>query len=402
MSKIYITAAKRTPIASFLGSLKNTDITELGALVIKQVVEDSQLSLDDVNEVIMGHVLSAGVGQGPARQASVRAGIPVSTVAYSLNMLCGSGMKSVINGYKDIKGGFAQAVVAGGMEAMSSAPMLLPGNVRSGNKMGNMNVLDHMVFDGLTDAFDGIHMGITAENIAEKYNIDRQTQDEFAYQSQQKAIAAVDAGAFKDEIVPVEVKVRRNTVVFDQDEYPNRTTNLEKLSNLRAAFKKDGSVTAGNASGINDAASAVMLVSDKLVAEKNLTPLVEIIGFGQGGVDPKVMGLGPTPAIKMALEQAQLTLDDMEVIELNEAFAAQSLGVVHELVETFGVDKDALLAKTNILGGAIALGHPIGVSGNRIIVTLVHLMKKHNYKYGLASLCIGGGMGTAVVLKNVE
>lgn len=311
-------------------------------------------------------------------------------------------MKSVINGYKDIKGGFAQAVVAGGMEAMSSAPMLLPGNVRSGNKMGNMNVLDHMVFDGLTDAFDGIHMGITAENIAEKYNIDRQTQDEFAYQSQQKAIAAVDAGAFKDEIVPVEVKVRRNTVVFDQDEYPNRTTNLEKLSNLRAAFKKDGSVTAGNASGINDAASAVMLVSDKLVAEKNLTPLVEIIGFGQGGVDPKVMGLGPTPAIKMALEQAQLTLDDMEVIELNEAFAAQSLGVVHELVETFGVDKDALLAKTNILGGAIALGHPIGVSGNRIIVTLVHLMKKHNYKYGLASLCIGGGMGTAVVLKNVE
>ena len=402
MSKIYITAAKRTPIAAFLGSLKNTDITELGALVITQVVEDSQLSLDDVNEVIMGHVLSAGVGQGPARQASVRAGIPVSTVAYSLNMLCGSGMKSVINGYKDIKGGFAQAVVAGGMEAMSSAPMLLPGNVRSGNKMGNMNVLDHMVFDGLTDAFDGIHMGITAENIAEKYNIDRQTQDEFAYQSQQKAIAAVDAGAFKDEIVPVEVKVRRNTVVFDQDEYPNRTTNLEKLSNLRAAFKKDGSVTAGNASGINDAASAVMLVSDKLVAEKNLTPLVEIIGFGQGGVDPKVMGLGPTPAIKMALEQAQLTLDDMEVIELNEAFAAQSLGVVHELVETFGVDKDALLAKTNILGGAIALGHPIGVSGNRIIVTLVHLMKKHNYKYGLASLCIGGGMGTAVVLKNVE
>lgn len=402
MSKIYITAAKRTPIGSFLGSLKNTDITELGALVIKQVVEDSQLSLDDVNEVIMGHVLSAGVGQGPARQASVRAGIPVSTVAYSLNMLCGSGMKSVINGYKDIKGGFAQVVVAGGMEAMSSAPMLLPGNVRSGNKMGNMNVLDHMVFDGLTDAFDGIHMGITAENIAEKYNIDRQTQDEFAYQSQQKAIAAVDAGAFKDEIVPVEVKVRRNTVVFDQDEYPNRTTNLEKLSNLRAAFKKDGSVTAGNASGINDAASAVMLVSDKLVAEKNLTPLVEIIGFGQGGVDPKVMGLGPTPAIKMALEQAQLTLDDMEVIELNEAFAAQSLGVVHELVETFGVDKDALLAKTNILGGAIALGHPIGVSGNRIIVTLVHLMKKYNYKYGLASLCIGGGMGTAVVLKNVE
>lgn len=402
MSKIFITAAKRTPIGSFLGTLKDTAIVDLGALVIKQVVEDSHLANEDVNEVIMGHVLSAGSGQGPARQASVKAGIPVTTVAYSLNMLCGSGMKSVINGYKDIKGGFADAVVAGGMESMSTAPMLLSGSVRTGHKMGALNALDHMVHDGLTDAFEGIHMGITAENIAEKYNINRQSQDDFAYQSQQKAIKAVDEGAFDAEIVPVEVKVRRNTVIFDKDEYPNRSTNLEKLESLRAAFKKDGSVTAGNASGLNDAASAVMLVSEKLVEEEGLTPLVEIVGIGQGGVEPKVMGLGPTPAIEMALNQAGLSLDDIDIIELNEAFAAQSLGVVHELVEKFGVDREALLARTNVLGGAIALGHPIGMSGNRIIVTLTHLMKKHNYKYGLASLCIGGGMGTAVILKNVD
>ncbi|MCH5161756.1 MAG: acetyl-CoA C-acyltransferase, partial [Clostridiales bacterium] len=335
------------------------------------------------------------------RQVAIKAGIPQEVPAYSLNMVCGSGMKSVINAYTSIKAGMANVIIAGGIESMSRAPMLIPATARSGHKMGNMTVIDHMIYDSLTDAYSGVHMGITAENVSEKYGITREMQDEFAIASQQKAIKAVDEGVFDEEIVPITIKGKKGDVVFARDEYPNRTTSLEKLGTLRPAFKKDGTVTAGNASGINDGASFVMLASEEAVKKYNLKPMVELIGVGQGGVDPQVMGLGPVPAIKNALSAANLTLDKLDVLELNEAFAAQSLGVVHELSEYYKVDKKAILAKTNVNGGAIALGHPVGASGNRIIVSLIYEMLHNNKKLGLASLCIGGGMGTAVVLKKV-
>lgn len=268
--------------------------------------------------------------------------------------------------------------------------------------MGAMNMEDHMLVDALWDAFDGSHMGVTAENIVAKYGFTRQQQDEFAISSQNKAIAAIDAGKFKDEIVPIEVKAGKEMVVFDIDEYPNRKTSLEKLSGLRPAFKKDGSVTAGNASGINDGASVMLIASEKAVQDYGLKPMAEIVGFGQGGVEPSIMGLGPTPAIRMALNHAGLKLSEMDLIELNEAFAAQSLGVIKEISEEHGVSADEIIAKCNVNGGAIALGHPVGASGNRIMTTLVYEMKKRNAQYGLASLCIGGGMGTAVILKNIQ
>jgi len=285
---------------------------------------------------------------------------------------------------------------------MSQAPFIMPSKIRNGNKMGDINVMDHMIGDALTDAFDGIHMGITAENIVEKYGITRKEQDLFAIKSQEKAIIAVDSGRFKDEIVPLTVKVRRNEVLVDTDEYPNRSTSFEKLSNLRAAFKKDGSVTAGNSSGVNDGASFMLIASEEACKEYNLTPLVEIVGIGQGGVDPKVMGLGPVPAIRNVLSSTNMKLQDIDLFELNEAFAAQSLGVLKELEDEHKMSKEDILAKTNVNGGAIALGHPVGASGNRITTTLIHEMRKREVKYGLASLCIGGGMGTAVILKNVE
>jgi acetyl-CoA C-acetyltransferase len=284
---------------------------------------------------------------------------------------------------------------------MSRANFVLPFTMRGGMKMGDMTVKDSMVFDALTDAFSGVHMGMTAENIAEKFGITRQEQDEFSYCSQQKAIAAVDGGRFKDEIVPINVKDGKNEYVFETDEYPNRSTNPEKLAKLRAAFKKDGTVTAGNASGLNDGASYCLVVSEDAVKKYNLTPLVEIVAIGQGGVDPQFMGLGPVPAIKNALEAADLRLSEIGLIELNEAFAAQSLGVVKLLLEQHEITREELLQRTNVNGGAIALGHPVGASGNRIIVSLIHEMKKRNTEYGLASLCIGGGMGTAVIFKNV-
>ena len=402
MNKVYITAARRTAVGSFLGTLKDVPASVLATAVIEAVIKDSQIEPTKIDEVVFGNVLSAGTKQGMTRQAAVNAGIPQSIPAYGVDMLCGSGMKSVINSYLHIKSGLHHAIIAGGAESMSRAPYLVDAKIRSGNKMGNMEMVDHMLVDGLTDAFEGYHMGITAENIAEKYGITREQQDAFAIKSQEKAIAADDRGDFEDEIVGIDVKVRRDMIHFNKDEYINRKTSLEKLSNLRPAFKKDGSVTAGSSSGINDAASATVVVSDTFVKDNNLEPLVEIIGVGQAGVDPAIMGLGPTPAIKNALNQAGLTLQDMDVVELNEAFAAQSLGVIHELVEAYRIDKDALMAKTNINGGAIAIGHPIGASGNRIIVTLIHIMKKQNLKYGLASLCIGGGMGTAIVLKNTD
>ena len=400
MNKVYIAAAKRTAVGSFLGTLKDTPASVLAQKVIEQVIEDTKIDPKDLDEVIFGNVLSAGTGQGMTRQASVNAKVPIEVPAYAINMLCGSGMKTVINSYMQIASGLHHAIIAGGAESMSQAPYLVDAKVRAGFKMGELNMSDHMILDGLTDAFKGYHMGITAENIAEKYGITRQEQDAFAIESQRRAIAADERGDFVDEIVPVDIQVRRDVIRFDKDEYINRHTSLDKLASLRPAFKKDGGVTAGNSSGINDAASATLVVSEAFATKNNLVPLVEIIGVGQSGVDPATMGLGPTPAIRHALAHANLTLNDMDVIELNEAFAAQSLGVIKELVDEFGVDRDELLAKTNVNGGAIAIGHPIGASGNRIIVTLIHIMKKRNLKYGLASLCIGGGMGTAIILKN--
>lgn len=314
-------------------------------------------------------------------------------------MICGSGMKTIINAYNNIRSGEAELILAGGTESMSGAGFVTPGSVRLGHKMGNISSIDHMVYDGLTDAFSGLHMGLTAENIAEKYNISREEQDEFAYESQKKAIAAIDGGRFKKEIVPVEIKTRKETIVFDTDEFPNRSSNLEKLAALRPAFKKDGTVTAGNASGINDGASFVLVASEEMVKKLGIQPLVEIASVGQGGVDPSIMGMGPVPAIAKALEKASLKLSDMEVIELNEAFAAQSLGVSKQLIEDHGIDKQWLTERTNVNGGALALGHPIGASGNRITVSLIHEMIRSDKKTGLASLCIGGGMGTAVILR---
>ncbi len=399
MSKVFIVSAKRTAIGSFLGSLKDVHPANLGAELIRNMLEETKVNPEVIDEVIVGNVLSAGLGQGVGRQVSILGGIPDSVPGYSLNMVCGSGMKAVMNAYVNIKAGVSHLIFAGGVESMSRAPYLIPGATRKGYKMGEMTVKDHMIYDSLTDVYNQYHMGITAENIAEKYGITRNEQDKFAINSQMKAIKAVDSGRFDDEIVPIEVKMRKETIMFNKDEYPNRTTSLEKLAKLRPAFKKDGTVTAGNSSGINDSASMVLLASEDAIEKYHLTPLAEVVGIGQGGVDPKVMGLGPVPAIAEALKNVSMTLNEIDLLELNEAFAVQSLGVMHELTEQYNISKDWLLQRTNVNGGAIALGHPVGASGNRIIVTLLHEMKKQGCKYGLASLCIGGGMGTAVILK---
>lgn len=402
MEKVYIVAAKRTALGSFLGSLRGVTAGDLGAKVLSALIEESKVDPNLIDEVIMGNILPAGQGQGVARQAAIKAGVPVSVPAYGVNMVCGSGMKSVMLAYQSICSGQSHLILAGGTEVMSQAPYLLPKDIRGGVKMGEMKVGDHMLVDALWDAFDGQHMGITAENIAEKYGINRSTQDAFAYLSQQKAIKAIDSGVFKKEIVPVNVKLGKEECVFDTDEYPNRKTDLDKLAGLRPAFKKDGSVTAGNSSGINDGASAVLVASESAVKKHNLKPLVEIIGIGQGGVEPTLMGLGPTPAIRHALKHSGLQLEDIQVFELNEAFASQALGVVHELALEHKVSEQSILDRTNPNGGAIALGHPVGASGNRILVTLIHEMKQQQLSYGLASLCIGGGMGTAIVVKNIQ
>ena len=397
--KVFIVGAKRSPIGSFLGALKDVHPQDLGSQVLKALLEETKVPVDKISEVIVGNILSAGLGQGIARQISVKSGIPQEVPAYSLNMLCGSGMKAILNAFIGIQSGLSEIVVAGGVESMSYAPYLVPGKVRSGNKMGNMEMIDHMVYDALTDAFGNMHMGITAENIANKHNLTREEQDKFAYESQVKAIKAVDNGKFKDEIVPIVIKGRKGDVIFDTDEYPNRTTSPEILAKLRPAFVKDGSVTAGNASGINDAASFTIIASEEAVKKYNLPVLAEIVGVGQAGVDPNYMGLGPVPAIGNLVKNYNLKLKDMELIELNEAFAAQSLGVVTELAEAHNMTKEEILSKTNVNGGAIALGHPVGASGNRIVVTLLHEMIKQDKHLGLASLCIGGGMGTAIAIK---
>lgn len=399
---MYITAAKRTAIGSFLGALSPLSASDLGASVAKNILEETKIDPAKLDEVIMGNVLSAGQYQGVGRQTSVKAGIPYEVPGYAVNIICGSGLKSVILTYANIKAGVADLVLAGGTESMSGAGFVLPGQIRAGHKMADLTMKDHMICDALTDAFHKIHMGITAENVAEKYGITREEQDQFALSSQQKAIAAVDSGRFKDEIVPVTIKNKKGDIVVDTDEYPNRKTNLEKLAGLKPAFKKDGSVTAGNASGLNDGASIVLMASEEAVKEHNLTPLVEVVGVGTGGVDPLIMGMGPVPAIRKALKHANLSLKDIDLIELNEAFAAQSLGVIKELCSEHGLTKEWFDERTNVNGGAIALGHPVGASGNRILVTLIHEMKKRGSEYGLASLCIGGGMGTTVIVKNIK
>ena len=401
MSKVYIVAAKRSALGSMLGTLKDCTATWLGSQVLKATLEAGKVDPAWLDEVVVGNVLPAGLGQGPARQVSIGAGVPIEVPAYSLNMVCGSGMKAVMNAATAIAAGKANLIAAGGTEVMSGAPYLVPGKVRSGNKMGQMNMADHMLLDSLTDSFGGMHMGITAENVAERFGLTRQMQDEFAIGSQQKAAAAQDAGKFEEEIVPLTVKMGRKEVVFAADEFINRNTSLEKLGTLRPAFKKDGTVTAGNASGINDGASFLILASEQAVKEYNLQPMAELIGWGQGGVEPDVMGLGPVPAIANALKDAGMKLSEMEVLELNEAFAAQSLGVVRLLSEQHDLTEDEIKERTNVNGGAIALGHPVGASGNRIIVTLLHELKRSGKQYGLASLCIGGGMGTAVIVKRV-
>ena len=401
LRKAYIVSAKRTAIGGFLGSLSTVSPRTFGAEVIKALLADAGVKPENVDEVICGNVLGAGVGQSIGRTVSLEAGIPDTVCAHTTNMVCGSGMCTVMEAVMTIQAGENDIVVAGGVESMSQAPYLVPANTRSGNKMGAWKVVDHMIYDALTDARLDIHMGVTAENIAQKYNITRQMQDEFAMASQEKAIKAVDSGRFKDEIVPITIPSKKGDIVFDTDEHPNRKTSLEKLGTLKPAFIKDGTVTAGNASGINDGASFVLVVSEDAVKKYNLKPLCEVVGIGQGGVDPSIMGLGPTPAIRNALKNAGVKLADIDLVELNEAFAAQSLGVIHELVEEHGINREEFLAKTNVNGGAIALGHPVGASGNRIIVSLIHEMMKSDKKLGLASLCIGGGQGTAVILKKV-
>lgn len=399
MSKVYIVEAKRSALGKFLGTISTLSPAELAGQVIKAVIEETKIDPKKIDEVVLGNVLSAGHGQNLGRQAAIAGGIPAEVPAYAINILCGSGMKSVMTAYGQIKSGMANLVIAGGVEVMSQAAFTVDGKTRQGNKMGSIQLKDTLLSDGLTDVFNNYHMGMTAENIVEKYSLSREAQDKLAIRSQEKAIAAVDSNRFKDEIVPIKVKNRKETIEFSKDEYPNRNTSLEKLSTLRPAFKADGSVTAGNASGINDGAAILLIASEKAIKEYNLTPMAEIVSVGQGGVDPSVMGLGPVPAINNAIEDSGLELKNMELLELNEAFAAQALGVITELKEKHNVDDAWFEERMNVNGGAIALGHPLGASGGRIITTLVHEMKKRDLNYGLASLCIGGGMGTAIVIK---
>jgi acetyl-CoA C-acetyltransferase len=402
MEKVYIVAAKRTAIGKFLGSLSTVPVSQFGATVVEAILSETKVKASDIDEVIVGNVLMAGQLQGVARQISVNAGIPYEVPAYGINMICGSGMKSVMIAYNSIKAGNSDIIIAGGAESMSGAGFIIPATIRHGTKMADFNVQDHMITDALTDAFSKIHMGITAENIAKDLDIDREEQDAFSIQSQERAIKAIDGGMFKNEIVPVEIKFKKFSKVFEEDEFPNRETSLEKLSFLRPAFQNPGTVTAGNASGINDGAAFLMLASETAIKKHNLTPLVEIISVGQGGVNPTKMGLGPVPAIKSALNKTELKLKDIDLFELNEAFAAQALGVRQLLCQQHNVTPEWINERCNVNGGAIALGHPVGASGCRIIVTLIHQMLRSKKELGLASLCIGGGMGTAIILRNIN
>ena len=392
MKDLYVVNCCRTAIGSFGGALKDVSATELGAIVIKETLRRANVAPENVDEVIFGCVLTAGLGQNVARQAAVKAGIPVEVPAFAVNMLCGSGMKSLIEGARSILAGDADIVVAGGAENMSAAPYTVP-SARFGARMGAAKMVDTMINDGLTDAFNNYHMGVTAENISDEWKLTREEQDAFALKSQQKTAEAQANGRFKDEIVPVPVKVKRETVNFETDEFPRNDTCAESLAKLKPSFKSEnGTVTAGNASGINDGAAAILLASGEAVEKYGLKPIAKLIGWGQGGVDPKIMGIGPVPASRNALKKAGLTIEDIDLIEANEAFAAQSLAVAREL--NFDV------SRVNVNGGAISLGHPIGASGARIIVTLLHeLLKRDDAKTGLATLCIGGGMGVATIYE---
>jgi acetyl-CoA C-acetyltransferase len=386
---VVIVSATRTPVGAFNGAFASLPAHELGKTAIKAALDRAGVEAPRVSEVIMGQILTAGQGQNPARQASIAAGVPVEIPAWGVNQLCGSGLRSVALGYQAIVNGDSEIVVAGGQESMSVAPHCA--HLRSGVKMGNFEMIDTMIKDGLWDAFNGYHMGTTAENVARKWQITRQEQDAFAVASQNKAEAAQKSGRFKDEITPVTVKTRKGDIVVDADEYPKHGTTLEAISKLRPAFDKEGTVTAGNASGINDGAAAVVLMKASEAAKLGKTPIARIVSWAQAGVDPKIMGTGPIPSSRAALKKAGWNVGDLDLVEANEAFAAQACAVNKDL----GWDTN----KVNVNGGAIAIGHPIGASGTRVLVTLLYEMQKRNAKKGLATLCIGGGMGIAMCVE---
>ena len=393
MRNVMIASGCRTAIGKFGGTLAAIPATTLGSIVIKEAIKRANITPDMVDEVIMGIVLQAGLGQNAARQAAIAAKIPVEVPSMAINKLCASGLKSVILGAQSIMLKEADIVVAGGMENMSNAPYLLS-NARWGYRMGNGEIVDTMIYDGLTDVFNQHHMGVTAENVAEKYNLSRREQDEFALLSQQKTEKTQKSGRFNDEIVPIEIPQKKEApIIFKEDEFPRRNMTFETLSKLKPAFKKEGTVTAGNASGINDGAAAVVLASEESIKSLNLKPLARIISYASSGIDPAIMGLGPISATKKALKKANLTIDKLDLIELNEAFAAQSIAVLREL--------KADISKVNVNGGAIALGHPIGASGCRILITLLYEMQKRNARFGLATLCVGGGMGCALIVEKI-
>ena len=388
---VVILSGARTPIGSFGGAFKDVSAVALGVVAVKEAVRRSGVRPDQVNETILGCILQAGLGMNPARQAALAAGIPESVPAHTVNKVCGSGLKAVMLAAQAIKAGDAQVVVAGGTESMSGAPYLMKG-ARWGERLGHAKLVDHMLHEGLTDAMHEIHMGVTAENLVERYDISRDDQDLFALTSQQRATAAIQEGRFKDEIVPVPVPQRKgDPKPVDTDEYPRADASMDALARLKPAFKKNGTVTAGNASGINDGAAALVVASAERAKALNLSPIARVVSYASAGVDPKVMGLGPVPAVRKALEKAKLKLQDVELFELNEAFAAQSLAVLRELK----LDPE----RVNVNGGAIALGHPIGASGARILVTLLYAMKARGARRGLAALCIGGGQGVALVVE---
>ena len=392
MGEIVIASACRTAIGTFGGTLKDVPAAELGAIVVKEAVKRAGIKPEMVDEVIFGNVLQAGLGQNIARQVTLKAGLPIETTAMTINIVCGSGLKSVALADNQILAGESEIVVCGGTENMSAAPYAIP-SARWGARMNNSKMIDVMVNDGLWDAFNQYHMGITAENVAEKYGITREMQDEFAVASQSKAEAAIKAGKFKDEIVPVVIHGKKGDTVFDTDEHPKFGTTLEKVAKLKPAFKRDGgTVTAANASGINDSAAALVVMSKEKADELGIKPLATIVSYATGGVDPSIMGVGPVPAVTKAMARANMTVDDFDLIEANEAFAAQSLAVAQDLKFD--------MSKVNVNGGAIALGHPIGASGARILVTLLYEMQKREDAHtGLATLCIGGGQGQALIVK---
>ena len=389
MKNVVIVSAARTPIGAFNGALASVPASTLGETAIRAAMARASIAGEEVNDVIMGQVLTAGTGQNPARQAAVQAGIPVERTAITINQVCGSGLRSIAMGYQAIACGDADIVIAGGQESMSLSPHCA--HLRNGQKMGDLNYVDTMIKDGLWDAFNGYHMGNTAENVASQWSIDRQTQDAFAAGSQQKAEAAQLAGTFDEEITPVTIETRRETLSIDHDEYPRHGTTAESLAKLRPAFSKDGSVTAGNASGLNDGAAATVMMSEDEAAKRGLTPLARVASWATAGVDPAIMGSGPIPASQAALKKAGWNANDLDLIEANEAFAAQACAVNSSM----GWDK----ARVNVNGGAIALGHPIGASGTRVAVTLLHEMQRRDAKKGLVTLCIGGGMGIAMCLE---